>query len=397
LTHTELIKLILKELDKNGISLHKQKEIHNELMPNEKFERFRANWSNWINSSGQKINNADAKRSIAKNIGFENHIWDSDTNTQIEAIKKAVKKYVRSKKDIDISDFLPTQEQMSDEQFELLVKIKDISNEDIEQLIKESDFLKPLSSNQDFLIHLIKVLYQKGMYEFIESSVYPNILLHNAQDRDIKILMANIYGSLNKPKYKQAQILLDSIEFDNDSELADARTMLISNIRRELFANWKNMQKEDIIELLRYLKEHYKYTFVNIDSNYYTGINLAYILTILYYISPNNPHIDLDDIKEILKDSKESIDKDRFSKEIEKEYFARVSEIEFKTLLNEQDSIDLLYSLLTDCKIDKSFKLRTVRYIEFVSNIIEDLSVRDAKDLIQRLKFASKQLMQEDV
>jgi len=393
LTHTELLQLILKELSKNGISLHKHKEIHNELMPNENFERYRANWSNWLKSSGQKINNSDAKRAIAKQIGFEDYIWDSETNTQIEAIKKAVKRYVRSKNGLDLSAFLPQEEEMSDEQFNLLLKIKEMPKDDIESLLKSSGFLKPLSSNQDFLMHLIKILYEKGMYEFIESSIYPNILLHNAQTKEIKILMANVYGSLKSPKYKQAQILLDSIEFDNDNELADARTMLISNIRRDLFANYKNMDKQDIIDLLKYLKEHYKYIFTNIDPNYYTGINLAYILTLLYYISPNNPHIDIEDIKEVFKDSKESINKDRFSKDIQKEYFSRISEVEFYLLLNRDEAYDLLYSLLEECKIDKSYKVRTARYMNFVIDMLTNLSVVDAKDLIKRLTFVTEQLM----
>ena len=62
--HSDIINLILSELDKNGLSLHSHSEIHNTLLPHEKFSSYRSNWSNWLQGKSQRINNAHAKRVI---------------------------------------------------------------------------------------------------------------------------------------------------------------------------------------------------------------------------------------------------------------------------------------------------------------------------------------------
>ena len=165
--HSELIREILNQLDKNGISLHTHREIHNMLLPGENFDYYSSNWSNWLNGKAQRINNANAKRIIQETIGFEGYIWDADDQTQIRTIRQAVQRYLKPIPKVDLSDLLPKNRPLTDAQTEMLIQIRKSTTKQTEEMLNNSPFLKALPENQIFLLRLLELLFEKGMYDYL--------------------------------------------------------------------------------------------------------------------------------------------------------------------------------------------------------------------------------------
>ena len=382
MTHTDMLEFIINQLNKNGLSLIQIKDIHNFFMPNEDYNSFKSSWSNWLRKETKRINSAKAKELIAKKIGFDVSLWNSDTQIQIEIIKEKIKDLLNPKKEFIIDNLLPKNTPISNEQLDILKTIKDMDKAKLTSVLDKCKFVNSSIDNQEFLIQLISICYKSGLYEFIIDKIEPNLLPHNKNNINIKLKLAHSYASLKEPKYLEATYILESINYDDLDLKNEVITGILSNVRRYIFEQ-SNIKKDELFEYIKALREYYKNIF-NETKHYYPGINLAYLLHLNYYILPNNPIIELNDINNIYEASKTSIISDANSKDKSKRFFAQISKIEFKLHIDKNYTQELLINLLELEKPLCSEVERTIRMKDFFVNTLKKYSKRDAKSLIDR-------------
>jgi len=385
--HSDIVNLILSELEKNGLSLHSHREIHNTLLPDEEFSSYRSNWSNWIKGKPQRINNAHAKRVIQETIGFEGYIWDADNQTQINSIRQAVRNFMHPIPRVDLSALLPKNTPLTDTQTQILLKIRKSNNEEsIKDLLEKSSFLKALPENQIFLLKLLSLLFEKGMYDYLIETIYPALLPHNAEHNNVKIFKAHTYGSMKNPEYLKAVFLLQTIDTDSTEQVLEVQTGLLSNLRRYTLEK-ESLTKEELLEALTAFRQHYTAIFENIEKHhYYPGTNLMYMLKLFMLISPNKPYIDANDLEQIYKDTKASIDKGSHSKSDETRYYAMISNIEFRLLLGKNHLSEHLTSWLDNHQPSATYVKRTLRMMRFFVRTVEQFGVGDVSDVVGRFR-----------
>ena len=384
--HSELIREILNQLDKNGISLHTHREIHNMLLPGENFDYYSSNWSNWLNGKAQRINNANAKRIIQETIGFEGYIWDADDQTQIRTIRQAVQRYLKPIPKVDLSDLLPKNRPLTDAQTEMLIQIRKSTTKQTEEMLDNSPFLKALPENQIFLLRLLELLFEKGMYDYLIEYIYPALLPHNAEQNNVKIFKAHTYGSLKKPEYLKAVSLLNTIETDSDEEILEVKTGLLSNLRRYTLEK-ESLEKSELLENLAVFRQYYTEIFENIQKHhYYPATNLMYMLKLFMLISPNIPHIDEKDLEQIYQDTKPSITKASHSSSSEIRYFAMISDVECRLILGKNYLCEPLALWLETYQPSTSYVERTLRMMRFFVRMVEEYGVEGSANVC--LRFA---------
>ena len=384
--HSDIINLILSELDKNGLSLHSHSEIHNTLLPHEKFSSYRSNWSNWLQGKSQRINNAHAKRVIQETIGFEGYIWDADNQTQTNAIRQAVHNFMHPAPVVDLSPLLPKNTALTDAQTHLLLEVRKTNIAQTKVILEQSNFIEALPENQIFLLKLLSLLFEKGMYDYLLSTVFPALLPHNAQDNNVKIFKAHTYGSLKNPEYLKAVSLLQTIDPDTSEQVLEVQTGLVSNLRRYTLEK-DPLTKEELLEALTAFRQHYTAIFENTERHhYYPGTNLMYMLKLFMLISPNIPHIDAEDLEQIYIDAKPSITKASHSKSDETRYYAMISDVECRFLVGKNHLLEHLSSWLENNRPSAAYVERTLRMMKFFEHTVERFAVVDSRDILHSLR-----------
>lgn len=386
--HSEVIREILNQFEENGISLHSHREIHDRLMPKEDFDFYSSNWSNWLKQDKpRRINNPDAKRIIQETIGFEGYIWDADDRTQLLAIRQAVKEHLKPPPPkVDLSTLLPQNTPLTDAQAELLIQIRKSAAKQTEEILDSSPFLEALPENQIFLLRLLDILFEKGMYDYLIAYVYPALLPHNAQQNNVKIFKAHTYGSLANPEYLKAVYLLNTIETDSDEEVLEVKTGLLSNLRRYTLEK-ESLDKSELLENLAVFRQYYTEIFENIQKHhYYPATNLMYMLKLFMLISPNAPHIDAEDLKQIYQDAKPSIAKGSHASSNETRYYAMISDVECRLLLGRNHLCEPLASWLDMYRPSSSYVERSLRMLRFFVRMVEKFGVKGSADVC--LRFA---------
>jgi len=383
--HTELIQLILKELSKHGKNLHTLREIHETLLPDIAFtSAYSSNWSNWKNGKTANINNAKAKSGIAETLGFDSYIWDTDTHTQQTTIREAVQRFMHPAPKVDLSSLMPQNTPLSDEQTKTLLELRKADTTQAHSILDAHDFLKPLPENQIFLLKLLPLLFEKGMYGYLVEHIFPALLPHNAEHIHVKIFQAHTYGSLSQ--YLKAVSILSTIDTDSNALALEVKTGLLSNLRRYTLEK-ENLSKQELLDALPLFIQHYTNIFENIEKHhYYPGINLAYMLTLSTYVSPDDPIIASDEVETIYKDAQASISHDSHHDSSEIVYYAKMSNIEFRLLLGKGDAEVLLGNLLDLDEPLSAYIERTVRMMQFFVRMLEQFSEVDASDLLQRFQ-----------
>jgi hypothetical protein len=344
-----------------------QKELFEILLPEEDYEKYRSSWSNWLRGPVQRINNGHIRTSIQRQFDFDGSIWDAPDRTQREVLRQAVKRFVHPDPQIDLNELLPRNVPLSDEQMGLLVRLRNACEDDSLELLERADhFLEPRPENQNFLLELLPLLYRKGMYDFLESSVFPSLLPHNAESSHIKIFRAHTLGSLKNPDYLRAASLLLSIETDAPEELMELQTGVISNVRRYHLEK-PDLTREELAQTLPVMTRYYTEVFETAQKHhYYPGINLAYMLTLSRHCVPETHHIDPDEVANIYRDAEPSIVRDGTDGSEELRYYARMSDMEFRLLLGRDHLQHDLYVLLEEGNPSYiSYVERTLRMMEF--------------------------------
>ncbi len=368
MTHTEMLEFIRFQLAKNGIIWKSEKELFEMLVKDEEWEKHRSKWDSWKNKKVQYLRKSFyILVKISETLGFDPSVWNARNDAvQKEEIKKAVKKFCKAQKTIDLSTLMPPDPPLTKEQKQILKEIKNLPKREIESFLeKYPKYFQAIVENQNFLLNLVHTLYQKGMYDFLSEQVFPALLPHNRADPKIRMLMAHTFGSLSKPKYLEAAKLLETIKSEENEELIDLKTSTISNIRRDILLN-KNTSKEELKNALEILISHYLAIYrKSEDRHYYPAINIAYMIKI-YELIFLEKFMDYD-IEKLHKECKNSIEKDKNKKD-DFAYYALISEAEFHLLMGKSVESEIYFILE---ELNPSFSLvdKSLRQMKFFLHV----------------------------
>jgi len=387
MTHKELLLVIQEELEHNGFTWKNRKDFFEKLLPDEDYDRYRSNLSNWFNALPGKITNRKFLIALQERIGFDGSVWEADDRTQREIIRKAVKKFMTPTPKVDLSALLPKNTPITNKQVNLLLEIKKATPQKALHLLDaNTTFLQATPQNQNFLLNLLTILFEKGLYDTLEDRIFPLLLPHNAQDNHIKIFRAHTLGSLTHPEYLRTASLLMSIETDAPDQLLELKTGVISNVRRYHLEK-ENLTKKELLDALPVLIRYYTDVFEHVTKHhYYPGVNLCYMLKLSMLVSPDTLHIDPDDLTQIYEYAQPSITIGQNNPSEETRYYARISDTEFRLLLERNHLKEHLTSWLNNHHSSPTYVTRSLRMMHFFVGIVEKFSVVDASELLENFR-----------
>lgn len=236
--------------------------------------------------------------------------------------------------------------------------------------------------SKDLLFKLTYLYYENAYYKLIVEKIKPR-LDYIKDNLELNKIIAYSYASSECGDYKQAiNFFSEEIQKNhNHEDIIDMRTTLISNIRRTVILDDRDISKDEFSNFLKILMEHYFDICEDSNYHYYPTINLAYLVEINNCIFEENSEIK---IKELYEESKSSLNQD-FLKESTPSYdYAKISDMEFKILINSSNPTNYIYELLLffkDRSLNKDFITKVLRQFEYYNMIIEKYSNKDQNTL----------------
>ena len=301
---------------------------------------------------------------IEKRFDLPKDIWQLSDDTQHKLLQEAVERELElqnlpNESALDnISDILRTKAPITNEQKALLEKFANsISKEESEKIIDEfrtKGLLDKRVENQEFLVELIKLAYEKGMYVVIVEFLLPKLYRRYRLLTDIQKIEAHSLGSLEQ--YEEAKHILDTLIHHNTIININLKTAALSNHKRAL------LEKEsiDADELYLLVKGYKELHAINGEYSYYTGVNLAYMAVLGQILFPNDNRFLQIDIEKIYSLSKRSLQEDK----THHEYYRYMSEFEFWLLLGREGVEKKIESFLEHYRPHPSLVERSLRQMQ---------------------------------
>jgi len=390
MSNSEFLSFIIEELIRQGAKIKGKKGSYDFLIEDDMWKKHEKSWYGWLNKNNgdSSIENIYIKKKIEMKLDFSNELWDKIEVEQRKIIPQKVKLFLErepkkkvanhKKYDISLIDIEPTTLTCTKEQKLLIEQIENSDSVTINKILNKNNFFRCKEENQDFLMKVLPILYKKGFYDFLHTKLFPSLLTYNREKTYVKFKEANTLSNIGDDNYREIYHLLKSIQNPTKEESIDITTMLISNFKRSSI-NQKNIDKEvllnTIIKSIKYYKEAYEET-----NNYYPAINLMYMLKLLDILFPKEK-IFLDyNLENIYKSTHLSIKEDKKRGE-DFNYYASISDIEFKILLNEysnsEELTDELSTLLLELSPDKFLLERTVKQMLWFISLIEEFNNKE--------------------
>ncbi len=301
---------------------------------------------------------------IEKRFELPKDIWDLNDDTQMNLLKVAVERELElqnlpNESALDkISDILRTKAPITNEQKALLEKFANSLNQKesekiIDDLLSKGALDKRVE-NQEFLVELIKLAYEKGMYIVIVEFLLPKLFRRYRTLTEIQKIEAHSLGSLEQ--YEEAKHILDVLIHYNTIENINLKTSALSNHKRAL------LEKEsiDANELYILVKGYKELHAINGIYSYYTGINLAYMAVLGKILFPQDSRFSQIDVEEIYNLSKKSLQEDN----THHEYYLFMSEFEFLLLLGREGVAEKIESFLEHYRPHPSLVERSLRQMQ---------------------------------
>jgi hypothetical protein len=364
---TELLKYLIERLKENGI-IRYNKDFW-EYIGLDTNQKQTKKLSDYLRRSGTIRDKVFLKK-IEKKFGFEKNIWNICESSQIARIDEAIERALAlqklpGKSALDISDIIQDIPALSQTQQSLLKDFETLQDKkEIEACIDtylSEGLLDKKVQNQEFLVHLLYLAYDKGLYSIIIAFILPNLYMSYRQRTEVQKIEAHTLGSLNE--YKEAKHILHKLIHHNTIENINLRTSALSNHKRELFASTKPIPNEELYLLVQGYQELHAMERI---YSYYTGINLLYMVVLGERLFPNDTRFSAIDKKEIYDQSKPSLKKDK----THNDYYVSMSELEFHLLLEREGVWKKIESFLINDKPHPSLVERTLRQMKLFTNHI---------------------------
>ena len=382
--HKFLLRFIKQEMQNQKIAFKNNEAFFRLFLVDEPWEGYRSNMSNWLSSSSKDgvIHKHAFITGINEKLGLSTEVWGASDEKQKEAVLRGVKQFKEAQENEALLVPWVDEVGLSEEQEAFIEFAKQASVDEVERKLDamQESFTKR-SHTQAFLIALLEVMYEKGKYGFVYEYIFPHLL--DTYDNSIKAKKAHIYASLPKPMYREAFDILNSIKGENQTQTMDLQTSAISNIRRERLS-LTTLSKADLKGLLQTLIKCYSKIYTPKQSqSYYVGINLAYMLSLTDAIYTDSLEITEGySVEQIYKDVRKSIVKAKASPEIEEQYYAGMSEIEFHLLLGKKGMVQELAYMLESLNPSQNLIDQTQRQMGlFFMEVIEKFSETTPKNL----------------
>ena len=382
---TKLLSYLIKRLKEEGIIKYNKEFIsyvnaQNIVTPKQ--------LSGYIKRDGE-IRNKQFIKKILQHFNIPENICKLSAKMQINTIERAIKEELTklsatNENALNLSCLIPLEHPCTQKQIKLLEEFKSLNSKKeeknfIQQLIKNGYINKELES-QEFLIKLLKIAYDKGLYKEIIENIIPNLLRNYYNLVEVQKIEAHSLGSLGD--YKSAQYILSILIDKNIIENINLRTSALSNKKRELLDRDK-IDKETLYNLIVAYQELFAYQ--NIYS-YYTGINLLYLVVLGQILFPKDKRFSSIDTQAIYQLAKPSLKKDK----THNEYYVKMSELEFKLLLCYDGIIDKIESFLANYEPHPSLVERTLRQMKIVLR-----HIKNSKHIYVKLLNKTANLLQD--
>ena len=364
---TELLKYLIERLKENGIISY-DKEFF-EYVGMEADSKHIKRLSDYLHRSGS-IRDMTFLKAIEEKFNFEKSIWSVCESSQIQRIKEAIERSLvlqklPNKDALNISTIIQSEHTMNKAQKKLLISFEALHTQKaLEQVIGDflgQGMLEKKMENQEFLVALLHLAYDKGLYAIIIAFILPNLYMSHRQRTEVQKIEAHTLGSLNE--YEEAKHILHLLIHHNTIENINLRTSALSNHKRELFASQKPIQKEELFLLIQGYQELHAMEGI---YSYYTGINLLYMVVLGQKLFTNDERFTSIDTKKVYELSKPSLKKDK----THNDYYVTMSELEFHLLLGREGILEKIESFLDNSNPHISLVERTLRQMKlFIENI----------------------------
>ncbi len=238
---TKILRYLIENLKVSGLIQYDKDfldyvGISNELVTSKQLSGF-------IKRDGD-IQNKLFLKEIEAFFKLSKDIWITNEERQKNLIDKTIKdkltiQSLPGKEALDMSNIIPTESPCTAKQLELLDIFLNLQTQSqSEAMIDEflsMGMLKRKVENQEFLVKLIKLAYDKGLYVIIIEFIVPSLYKKQYDKVEVQRYLAHTYGSLEQ--YDEAQQILSILLHHNEIENINLRTSALSNHKREIFKN----------------------------------------------------------------------------------------------------------------------------------------------------------------
>lgn len=287
----------------------------------------------WLNQKNERESDKESlKINIANTLKFEFSLWknwgDNRTKT-VEVINECIiklKKHYNPPKSIYKPSFSTTitqYEKIPKDQKEILTKLSlaDTPKEIKEIFAQYTGYFTKNQEYQSFLRKATDILFEKGEYILLNGWIIQNLFSDVKDTPEMSYLIAHMYGSGQlgetedeKRNYYElaCNMLLKALNEsrENNKLYADLNTSAISNDLRSLLPNLEDpeLRKSIVLDFT----SHYLNTFKT-DTDYYPGINFAYMLSLSKELYPKVRRFNNESIENVYNISKISLEVDQNS------------------------------------------------------------------------------------
>lgn len=332
-----LLKIIKKTVEHHKVgnkSNWKNEDLFLLITTNLKYPRnYQQLMYDWLNKKNERDSEKDTlKINIANTLKFEFNLWENwedDKSRTFEIITKCIvdlKKHYKPTKTVYKPSFSTTiteYAKISKEQKEILnvLSLASSPTEIKEIIANNTKFFTKNQKYQSFLRKAADILFHKGEYIILNGWVILNLFSDIKNTPEMTYLIAHMYGSgqLGKTEKEKKEyyelacsMLIQALNESKDTSklYADLNTSAISNDLRRQLPNLENSELRQSVILD--FTSHYLKTFEE-DTDYYPGINLAYMLSLSKKLYPKVRRFNNQSIEKVYNISKISLEIDQNS------------------------------------------------------------------------------------
>jgi len=363
---TELLKYLIERLKENGIIAYNKEFL--DYIGIEADSKHIKRLSDYLRRSGS-IRDMTFLKKIEKKFELHTNIWKVCESSQIQRTQEAIERALilqklPNKDALNISTIIQSEYCISEVQKKLLAHFQGLlTQESIEKTIDDflvQGILDKKIENQEFLVALLHIAYNKGLYSIIIEFILPSLYVNYRKRTEVQKIEAHSLGSLEG--YEEAKHILHLLIHHNTIENINLRTSALSNHKRELLSSKKPIKKDELYLLIQGYQELHA---INGIYSYYTGINLLYMVVLGKISFPKDERFTFIDTKKIYNQSKHSLKNDK----THNDYYANMSDLEFRLLLGHQGVLERIESFLANGEPHISLVERSLRQMEiFASN-----------------------------
>jgi len=390
-SNTYLLRTIREELIIHGYSYRKYEDFFRsitDVLDEKTLEYCINNAKRWLkprikyhkkdkdNYGKGKMNKDELKGAISRFLGFPLSLWEEQSDEkQKEDIKKYISIHLDKENNMLKKLNLPSDKELkrdlNKEEKKLFQELKQGKAKTFKRITHDN-----MNLSQEMLIAMLHLAYEFGYYQHLVNYIFPQLKTSNQLKTEILFIYANALGSHQLKEYKEASLILERINTEDNLSYIDTQTAMTSNFLRHLIGdNINNLNEDELRDIVYSQSKNYKALFYKDETHhYYPAINYGYMIAIAKQLYPKDKEfktLNNITIQELLKLSQKSINEDKDIKDNkDANYYASMTELEF-SLIRNINTIQKIGVYLEKERPDITLVSRTLRQIIFFRDILE--------------------------